>query len=316
MKVYVLDKSGKALMPTERFGKVRRMLKQKEAKVVRRKPFIIQLLFETTSYTQELTLGMDSGYRHIGVSVTSEKEELLSTELELLDGVKTRIKERSDYRKQRRSRKRHREPRFDNRMASKKKGWLAPSIQHKLDAHIRFLDMLKRILPISKTIIEVANFDIQKIKNPTISGKSYQEGEMMGFWNLREYILHRDKHTCQNPNCKNKAAKPILEIHHIVFRDNEGTDAPSNLIALCNKCHTSANHRKGKFLYEWQMEKPTLNGFRDATFMSTVRQRLVNIEGATHTYGYITKIIALGLGLKKHTTTMHLSLQVAQNKQE
>lgn len=185
--------------------------------------------------------------------------------MELLDGVKKRLKERSDYRKQRRGRKRHREPRFDNRIASKKKGWLAPTVQHKLDSHIRFIDMLKRILPISKTIIEVANFDIQKIKNPTISGKNYQEGEMFGFWNLREYILHRDKHTCQNPSCKNKATKPILEIHHIVFRDNEGTDAPSNLITLCNKCHTSANHKKGKILYEWQTIKPKLNEFRDAT---------------------------------------------------
>lgn len=73
MKVYVIDKNGKALMPTKRFGKVRKMLKQKKARVVQRKPFTIQLLFETTSYTQELTLGMDSGYKHIGISVVSEK---------------------------------------------------------------------------------------------------------------------------------------------------------------------------------------------------------------------------------------------------
>ncbi|WP_206207805.1 RNA-guided endonuclease IscB [Virgibacillus profundi] len=299
MKVHVLDKSGKALMPTKRFGKVRRMLKQKKAKVVQRKPFTIQLLFETTTHTQDLTLGIDSGYKYIGVSVVSEKEELLSAELELLDGVKKRLKERSDYRKQRRSRKRHREPRFDNRITSKKKGWFAPTVQHKLDTHIRFIDMLKGILPISKTIIEVANFDIQKIKNPEITGKQYQEGEMMGFWNLREYILHRDKHTCQNPDCKNNEAHPILEIHHIVFRDNEGTDAPSNLITLCNKCHTSANHKKGKYLYEWQTKKPKLNKFRDATFMSTVRFRLVNLKDVTHTYGYITKNNRIRLGIKK-----------------
>jgi hypothetical protein len=299
MKVYVLDKNGKPLMPTERFGKVRRMLKEKQAKVIQRKPFTIQLLFETTFYIQETTLGIDSGYKYIGVSVVSEKEELFSAELELLDGMKKRLKERSDYRKQRRSRKRHRKPRFDNRIASKKKGWLAPSLQHKLDSHIRLIEKLKKILPISKEIIEVANFDIQKIKNPTITGKQYQEGEMMGFWNLREYILHRDKHTCQNPDCKNKAANPVLEIHHIVYRDNEGTDAPNNLITLCNKCHTSANHKKGKFLYEWQTKKPKLNQFRDATFMSTVRWRLVNLEGMNHTYGYITKNSRINLGIEK-----------------
>jgi N6-L-threonylcarbamoyladenine synthase len=62
---------------------------------------------------------------------------------------------------------------------------LAPSVQHKLDSHIRFIEKLKKQLPIKEVIIEVANFDIQKINNPDIEGKGYQEGDMMGFWNLR-----------------------------------------------------------------------------------------------------------------------------------
>ena len=47
--VYVLNKDGGPLMPTERHGKVRRMLKEGKAKVVRREPFTIQLLYETTN---------------------------------------------------------------------------------------------------------------------------------------------------------------------------------------------------------------------------------------------------------------------------
>ena len=213
--------------------------------------------------------------------------------------MKERLNDRAMYRTQRRSRLRFRAARFNNRIASKKPGWLAPSTQHKLDAHIRLMDNLKRILPISETVIEVANFDIQKIKDPSIEGRGYQHGEQLGFWNVREYVLHRDHHTCQNPDCKNKDQSPILEIHHIVYRDNGGTDAPSNLITLCNKCHTSANHKKGKFLYEWQTNKPRVKSFRDATFMSTIRWRLTDIEGAMHTYGYITKNVRIELGIDK-----------------
>lgn len=286
--VYVLSINGKPLMPTHP-AKARKLIKAGKAIVKQRKPFVIQLTYQTTNFVQEGILGIDSGYKHIGFSVVTKNKELISGEVELLDGMKSRLKERSQYRRIRRGRKRHRAPRFNNRIKSKKEGWLAPSVQHKLDSHIRFIDMMKRITPISRMIIEVANFDIQKIKNPNIKEKQYQEGEMMGFWNLREYILHRDGHQCQNPNCKNKDANPILVIHHIVYRSNDGSDAPSNLITLCNKCHTPANHKKGNFLYDWQINKPKLHNFKDATFMSIVRWRLVNTEGVEHTYGYITK---------------------------
>ncbi len=216
-----------------------------------------------------VTLGIDSGYLNIGFSAITESKELISGEVKLLQGMSDRITKKAMYRKIRRQRLRYRKPRFDNR--ERQEGWLAPSIQHKLDSHIRFIDKLKSILPITKTIVEVANFDIQKIKNPDIQGEEYQQGEQMGFWNLREYILHRDNHKCQNPNCKNKDKQPILEIHHVLFQSDGGTDKPSNLITLCNKCHTTENHKKGKLLYKWQTEKPKIRGFKDATFMSIVR---------------------------------------------
>lgn len=47
--VYVLSKTGKTLMPTKRFRKVRLLLKNKLAKVVQRNPFTIQLLYDTNS---------------------------------------------------------------------------------------------------------------------------------------------------------------------------------------------------------------------------------------------------------------------------
>jgi hypothetical protein len=298
MMVYVISKDGKVLMPT-RPSKAKKLLKQGKAIVKRVRPFTIQLTYETTTYTQSVTLGMDSGYSHIGFSAISGKKELICGEVKLLQGMKERLTDRSMYRRQRRSRTRYRAPRFDNRTSSKKKRWLAPSIQHKLDSHIRFLEKMKQILPVSKTVIEVASFDIQKIKNPSIQGEEYQQGEQLGFWNVREYVLHRDGHTCQNPDCKNKDKSPILEIHHIIYKDNGGTDAPSNLITLCTKCHTSSNHKPGKFLYEWQKNKPKLKSFKEATFMSTVRWRLVDMKKVTPTYGYITKNQRIQMGLEK-----------------
>lgn len=294
--VYVLNISGKPLMPTSNV-KARVLLKSNKAKVKKVKPFTIKLTYETSNYTQDITLGIDSGYLNIGFSATTEKKELISGEVKLLQGMSNRITEKVQYRRIRRQRLRYRKARWQNRKIND--GWLAPSIQHKLDSHIRFIEKLKGILPISKIIVEVANFDIQKIKNPDIQGEEYQQGEQMEFWNLREYILHRDNHKCQNPKCKNKDKQPILEIHHIKYRSSGGTDTPNNLITLCNKCHTSPNHKQGKFLYEWQFNKPKIRGFKDATFMSIVRWRLVNFIKSLYTYGYITKSNRIKNNLEK-----------------
>ncbi|OON94834.1 MAG: paclitaxel/taxanoid biosynthesis susceptibility protein TS1 [Epulopiscium sp. Nele67-Bin001] len=295
--VYVLSIDTAPLMPTNN-AKAKVLLKTNKAKVKQVKPFTIQLTYKTdTEYTQDVTLGVDSGYLNIGFSAVTEQKELISGEVKLLQNMKERITDRAMYRRNRRQRLRYRKPRFDNRKIEKE--WLAPSIQHKLDSHIRFIEKIKSILPITKIILEVANFDIQKIKNPDIQGPEYQQGKQLGFWNLREYILHRDNHTCQNPDCKNKSENPILETHHIIFRSNGGTNTPSNLITLCSKCHTCANHKKGKFLDLWQTTKPKIRSFKDSTFMSMVRWRLKDMIDCEITYGYITKNNRIELGLEK-----------------
>ena len=297
---YVIAKDGTPLMPTERRGKVRHLLREGKAKVVRNKPFTIQLTYETTHYTQPITLGVDSGHKHIGFSAVTEKEEVLSGEAELRDDVSELIKEKGMYRRIRRNRLRYREPKFDNRISSRKEtlrkgikeSWLAPSIKHKLDTHIRFIEFIKKILPITEIIIEVAKFDTQKIKNPNIEGIEYQQGEQQNFYNLREYILYRDNYTCQ---LCGKINVP-LEVHHIGYWKGERTNRPSNLITLCTKCHDPKNHLKGGKLYGM---KPVQKPLKEATFMSTVRWKLVNALGCKYTYGYITKSKRIKLNLDK-----------------
>ena len=130
--VYVLNENGHPLMPTENYGKVRILLKHKKAKVIRRCPFTIQLIYSTKDYTQNITLGVDAGSKHIGLSATTKNKELYAAEVELRNDITKLISDRREFRSSRRNRKtRYRKPRFMNRVSSKKKGWLAPSIKQK-----------------------------------------------------------------------------------------------------------------------------------------------------------------------------------------
>jgi len=298
--VYVISQTGKPLMPTKPV-RARILLKKKKAIVINRSPFTIQLTYESEENTQEVIIGIDSGYKYIGFSVITEKKELICGEITLLNEMRERLKEKAMYRKQRRTRLRYRKARWSNR--KREPGWLAPSIQHKLDSHIRFIDKLCKILPITKIVVEVANFDIQSIKEGVkLKGKEYQEGEQKGFWNLREYILHRDNHTCQV--CGANKKNTILEVHHIGYWKKDRTDRPSNLMTLCSKCHTSKEHKDNGKLYGLKPIKKTL---KEATFMSIVRCRLINIlkeeypeKEIKYTYGYITKSKRIELKLTKN----------------
>ena len=284
--VYVLNLNGEPLMPTNRHGKVRRLLRNNKAKVVKKSPFTIQLLYETSNFKQEISLGVDSGSKHIGLSSTTTNEVLFEADVELRNDIVDLISTRREFRRSRRNRKtRYRKARFNNR--KRKENWLAPSIQQKIDSHVTMIGKVNKILPISKTIVEVASFDIQKIKNPNISDKEYQEGEQLDFWNLREYIFFRDNYKCQC--CKGKSKDKILNVHHIESRKTGG-NAPNNLVTLCETCHK--DYHKGKI----KLPKTIKRGmsFKDATFMGIMRWSLYEklktlYPNVSLTYGYITK---------------------------
>ena len=214
MLVYVLNQHGIPLMPCDPV-KARILLKQGKANVVKRTPFTIQLLYGSSGYRQPVTLGLDSGYVNVGLSAVTAKEEVYVADVKLREDMVKLNSERRMYRRSRRNRKTwYRQPRFLNR--NKPEGWLAPSIQHKLDSHIKLVDQAKSIMPVFKVIVEVAAFDIQKIKDPDISGTEYQNGDQKGFLNVREYVLYRDGHKCRH--CKGKSGDPRLEVHHVKTR--------------------------------------------------------------------------------------------------
>ena len=177
IKVFVLNQFGKPIMPYHP-AEARILLKEKKAFVKRKTPFTIQLTIPIKEKLYPITLGVDAGYKHIGLSATTEKEELYASEIETRTDVSELLSTRRESRRSRRNRKtRHRAPRFNNRVRSKNKGWLAPSVENIIAAHISRIEDVLKLLPVTRIVIETASFDIQLIKNPEISGAQYQQGD-------------------------------------------------------------------------------------------------------------------------------------------
>ena len=295
--VYVQNIYSLPLMPCTE-AKARHLLEEHKAVIVNYTPFTIRLNFVVDDITEPVTLGVDAGYKSIGISATTESKVLFEAEVTLRDDVTKLLTARREFRRSRRNRKtRHRAPRFDNRVHSKHKGWLAPSVENRIGTHIAVIEKVCALLPVMKIVIEVAAFDIQKINNPDIEGVSYQKGALLGFWNTREYVLWRDGHRCRH--CRGKSRDNILEVHHLIERKDGGSDRPDNLITLCSTCH-DAYHRG-----EFKLDKPK-RGFRAETFMGVMRWAIVNRLKAKYgddmvsfTYGYITKSVREEATLEK-----------------
>ena len=298
MFVYVISKDGQPLMPTSRFGKVRRLLKNKKAKVIRSCPFTIKLLYEPESLiVQEIVLGQDTGSKHIGTACVADDKILYQSEVALRDDIKKKMDRRRALRRNRRQRKtRYRKPRFLNRANSIKKDRLPPSTKSKVQSHIDEIEFCKKILPVSKIVLEVSQFDIHLMKNPSLIFEKvrhwgYQKGFDYGYSSRREAVLNRDNYTCQC--CGKKHVR--LEIHHIIFRCMGGTDDERNLITLCEKCH--------KLIHDGVLiltKKPRKLNLKYATQMSIIRNQLLKIyPDAIETFGFVTKENRNNLNLPK-----------------
>lgn len=298
MFVYVTSKDGQPLMPTSRFGKVRRLLKNKKAKVIRSCPFTIKLLYEPESLVvQEVVLGQDTGSKYVGTACVADDKVLYQSKVILRDDIKKKMDNRRSLRRNRRYRKtRYRKPRFLNRANSNKKDRLPPSVRSKVQSHIDEIEFCKKILPISKIVLEVSQFDTHLMKNPSLIFEKvrhwgYQKGFDYEYSSRREAVLHRDNYTCQC--CGKKHTR--LEVHHIIFRIMGGVDDERNLITLCEKCH--------KLVHDGVLiltKKPKRLNLKYATHMSIIRSQLLKIyPDAIETFGFVTKENRNNLDLPK-----------------
>jgi hypothetical protein len=288
MLVYVLNWKGEPLMPCQPVV-ARLLLKDGRAKAVRRCPFTIQLLQSAEEYRQPLTLGIDTGSTKLGSAVVSGNGDVVYlSEVEVRNDVTKKMQVRAMYRRNRRNRKtRYRKPRFLNRRNSTKPDRLSPTLRSKLDSHLREIRFVQSILPISNLVMETGTFDPHALKNPAVlqNHKLYQQGTNFGFANTKAYVLDRDQYTCQS--CHGKSKNSRLHVHHIIFRRNGGSDEESNLITLCETCHTALH--QGKISLKKSGKKK--GNLKHATQMNVLCPQLLKITGGQETFGYITKEI-------------------------
>ena len=311
MQACVLDQNGKPLMPTTRLGKVYRLLKTQKAHIVSYEPFTIQLDYQPDTHViQPMTLGVDSGAIHSGYSVANEHREYYNAEVIARNDISNRLSDRRMYRRNRRYRKtRYRQPRFNNRK-NKKKGWLPPSLEQKVAVQVNEINHIHRYFPIETIIVETAEFDIQKIKNPDISGIEYQQGTLQGY-NIRNYLLEKHGRKCFY--CGKTVSG--FEVEHMLPKSRGGSNRIDNLTLSCHDC----NEKKGTLTAE-EFIKQTLPAKKAATKLKqlpnekrlfkymahmnatrwalydVIKERYPNVK---MTYGYITKYNRIQAGLPK-----------------
>ena len=307
IQVCVLDQNGNPLMPTQRLGKVYRLLKTKKAHIVAYEPFTVQLDYEPkTHIIQPMTLGVDSGAIHSGYSLANEHREYYNAEVIARDNISKNLSDRRMYRQNRRSRKtRYRKPRFNNRK-NKGEGWIPPSLEQKVYVQVKEIEHLHKYFPINNIIIEVAEFDIQKIKNPDISGNEYQQGTLQGY-NIRNYLLEKHHHKCFY--CDKEVS--AFEVEHMIPKARNGSNRIDNLTLSCHDC----NQKKGTLTAE-EFITQTLSAqklrqlpktkqlLKYMAHMNATRWVLYDTIKETYdsvslTYGYITKYNRINAGLPK-----------------
>lgn len=284
--VYVKSMRGLPLMPTTQ-SISRRLLKCKKAHVVKRFPFTIQMDIPTGENKQEIICGVDTGYKNIAISCTTVKKEVFSAEIITDQKTKQRLEEKRMYRKGRRNKLWYRKPRFLNRG---KAGWLPPSILRRYNLHISFVENLKKVLPISRVIFELGQFDIQKMENVDITNIEYQKGDLFGYNNIKEYLLNRENGKCQ---LCGKDKKEGFQIHHIEQRSNGGSNRLDNLALVHKSCHAKV-HRE-----EIQLKCSKPKSYKEATFMNIIRSKVLKETDYDITQGYITNTKRYKLGLEK-----------------
>lgn len=275
--VYVINKDGTLLMPCS-VSKARHLLEAGKAKVVRKTPFTIKLLWDCERNIQEVVAGMDTGSKVIGCAAITNGQVVYQSEVQIRQDVSSKMEQRRMYRRNRRNRKtRYRKPRWLNRASMRREGRLAPSILSKVNSHLREKKFVESILPVSKWVVEAASFDIHKISNPDV--EDYRNGKQKGFYNVKAYVLHRDGYQCWK--CKGKDRK--LNVHHALFKSQDGSNSPGNLITLCENCHESLH--RGEFSIKGKKSVT-----KHATEVGVVKAQLEKQFGPfEETFGYETK---------------------------
>ena len=287
--IYVVAASGKPLMPTKNQKKVWYWLRKGLAEVVHREPLTIRLRFDTTQYTQPVTVGIDTGSHTVGIAATSTSEVLYQAEVHLRDDITSKVTQRRQYRRTRRSRKtRYRRARWANRR--RPDGWLPPSVRSKCDATLKAVRLVASFLPVSQVKVEIASFDTQKMQNADIHGLEYQQGELHGYL-IREYVLAKWNWRCSYCG----ASQVPLQLEHIVPRSRGGSNRPSNLALACEPCNARKGTRTAQEFGYPEVQAQARLPLRDAAHVASLKTALLaqlihgfSTDRVHTTFGYET----------------------------
>jgi 5-methylcytosine-specific restriction endonuclease McrA len=289
MKVFVLSQEGKPLMPTTP-RRARVWLTAKRARVVRQTPFTIRLRFATQEHVQPAKVGVDTGSKVVGIAATTNGEGVFQAEVHLRDDITQKMTQRRQYRRNRRGRKtRYRQARFANRR--RPSGWLPPSIRSKAEATVKAVRFVASFFPVCQVNVEIGSFDTQKMQNPELSHRQYQQGELQGYF-MREYILEKWQRKCAYCH----AREVPLEIDHIVPRSRGGSNRAGNLTLACHACNQRKAQQTAEEFGFSAIQAKARKPLKDAAHVSSMKSRVVQdlqaVFGASRvsiTYGYQTK---------------------------
>jgi 5-methylcytosine-specific restriction endonuclease McrA len=283
-KVFVIDQNQRPLDPIHS-AQARQLLRNKKAAVYRQFPFTIVLKKSQPDLIVEpLRLKIDPGAKFTGIALVNDSsgEVVFASELKHRGfAIRDGLTSRRQLRRGRRARKtRYRKPRFLNR--TRPEGWLAPSLQSRVD-NIKTLALkLRRFAPITAISQELVRFDMQLMRNPDIQGNEYQQGTLQGF-ETREYLLEKWNRQCAYCDVKDVP----FQIEHILPKARGGSNSITNLTLSCEKCNIKKGVKDIKdFLKKdsarltkilAQAEKP----LADAAAVNTTRWALLKVLKTT-----------------------------------
>ncbi|MBV8159275.1 MAG: RRXRR domain-containing protein [Dyella sp.] len=296
MAVFVLDKTGKALMPcTEK--RARLLLERGRARVHRVTPLVIRLVDRQAAAgtTQPLRIKLDPGSKATGVALVRDTERVDPTTGEILRGavvlnlfellhrgrkISEALTARQAMRRRRRGNLRYRAPRFLNR--TRPAGWLPPSLQHRVVTTMAWVQRLTRWAPVAALSSELVRFDMQAIENPEISGVEYQQGTLAGY-EVREYLLEKWDRKCAYCDAEHVP----LQIDHIVAEARGRTDRVSNLTLACGPCNLAKGSQPVEVLLAKAPKRlaailaQAKRSLKDAAAVNATRWALANALKAT-----------------------------------
>ena len=288
MAVFVLDRRGKPLMPCSE-KRARLLLERGRARVHKMLPFTIRVVdrLAEDSEFQALRIKLDPGSKTTGIALVRETENNGVAVVNLFDlihrgrQISEALTARRGHRRLRRSKLRYRAPRFDNR-GNQQRGWLAPSLQHRVDTTLAWVKRIGKLAPISVISTELVRFDMQALENPDIEGAQYQQGTLAGY-EVREYLLEKWGRTCAYCDAKDVP----LQIEHIHPKAKGGSNRISNLTLACPSCNAKkaalpievflARHPDRLKRIQAHARRP----LKDAAAVNSTRWALVNALKAT-----------------------------------